>query len=118
MDYRCPACAADLGKRKLAQAVVARMEMDCSRCKNRIRLNVHRLEEIVVLLGFCAFVGLAASAYWLKSEGLVLTAFGTAMLGALALALLEKTALRTWPRYSSSLQRPDPRQQTDPGRRP
>jgi len=107
MHYRCPVCQANLGKRKLAQAVVARMEMDCSRCKNRIRLNVHRLEEIVVLLGFCAFVGLAATAYWLKSQGLVLAALGAAMLGALALALLEQTVLGTWPRYVRSERSPE-----------
>ena len=100
MDHRCPVCRAIPGKQKFAQAVVARMEMDCPHCKSRIRLNVHRLEETVVLFGFGIFVALAAAAYWFRSEALVLGALGTAMLGALALAVLEQTLLRTWPRYA------------------
>lgn len=99
MDYRCPHCRANLGRRKLTQAVVARMEIDCSACKRRIRLNVHRTETFVVLLNFAAIVVSGALAYWLESPGLMLFAFGAAMLGALALPLLERTYLRDWPRY-------------------
>lgn len=76
------------------------MEIDCAHCKSTIRLNVHRAEAMAVFLGFGAFVVLAALAYWLQSHGLMLLAFGAAMLGALALPLLERTWLRTWPRYA------------------
>jgi hypothetical protein len=84
------------------------MEIDCSHCKSTIRLNVHRAEEIVVLLSFGTIIVLAAFAYWFESQGLVLSALGAAMMGALALPLLEQTYLRTWPRYASSVQRPKP----------
>ena len=79
---------------------MAQMEIECSGCKSAISLNVHWLEEIVVLLSCGAIVVLAAFAYWFQSQGLVITALGAAMLGALALPLLEKTYLRTWPRYA------------------
>ena len=100
MDYRCPVCGENLGRRKLTQAVVTQMETECSGCKSSISLNVHWVEEIVVLLSCGAIVVLAAFAYWFQSQGLVITALGAAMLGALALPLLEKTYLRTWPRYA------------------
>jgi hypothetical protein len=100
MDYRCPECGTNLGRRKLTQAVITRMEIECSGCKSEIRLNVHWVEEIVVLLSFGTIVVLAAFAYWFQSQGLVIAALGAAMLGALALPLLEKTYLRTWPRYA------------------
>jgi hypothetical protein len=77
------------------------MEIECSHCKSGIRLNVHRVEEIVVLLSFGTVAALAAFAYWFQSRGLVLTALGAAMLGALALPLLEQTYLRSWPRYAT-----------------
>ena len=100
MDYRCPLCEANLGRRRLTQAIVTQMEIECSGCKSRIQLNVHWLEEIVVLLSFGTIVVLAGFAYWFQSQGLVIAAVGTAMLGALALPLLEKTCLRRWRRYS------------------
>jgi hypothetical protein len=100
MDYRCPVCGANLGRRKLTQAVVTQMETECSGCKSEIRLNVHWVEEIVVLLSCGTIVVLAAFAYWFQSQGLVIAALGAAMLGALALPLLENTYLRTWPRYA------------------
>ena len=106
MDYRCPDCGANLAKRKLTQAVVARMETDCSHCKNTIRLNVHRAEAILVVLDFGAIVVLAALAYWFQSQSLALAAFGAAMAGALAFPVLEHTYLRTWPRYASRVQDP------------
>jgi len=100
MDHRCPLCAGSLATRKLSQSIVARMEIDCSHCKSRIRLNLHWAEVVVVLLGFGTFVVLAALAYALHSQGLALIAFGAAMAGALALPLLERTFLRSWPRYA------------------
>lgn len=82
------------------------MEIDCSRCKNTIRLNVHRAEVIVVALNFGTIVVLATLAYWFQSQGLVIIALGALMVSALALPLLEKTYLRGWPRYASSVQSP------------
>ena len=99
MDYRCPLCSVNLGKRKLTQAIVARMETECSSCKGRIRLNVHRAEAVTVVLGFSAIVVFAVLAYRTQSHDLALAAFFAAMAGALALPLLEHTYLRTWPRY-------------------
>jgi hypothetical protein len=99
MDFRCPVCKANLRTRKLSQAVIAQMEIDCAHCKARIRLNVHRAEELAVLLGFGAMVVLAALAYWFRSEALALAAFAAAMAGALALPVIEHAWLRTWPRY-------------------
>ena len=107
MDYRCPVCRVNLGTRRLSQAVVTRMEIDCSHCKSKIRLEVHWAEEIVVLLSFGTVAVLAGFAYWFQSQGLVLTALGAAMAGALALPLLERTWLRNWPRYASSGQSSD-----------
>jgi len=100
MDHRCPLCGGSLAKRKLSQSIVARMEIDCPHCKGRIRLNLHPAEIIVVLLSFGAFVVLAGFAYGLHSQRLALIAFGAAMAGALALPLLERTFLRSWPRYA------------------
>ena len=102
MDYRCPVCGANLAKRKLTQAIVARMEMDCSHCGKSISLNVHPAEEIAVLVGFGTFVVLAALAYGTHSQALGVAAFAVAMLTALALPLLERTYLRAWPRYTST----------------
>ncbi len=79
---------------------MTQMEIECSGCRSRIRLNVHWAEEIVVLLSFGTVAALAAFAYWFQSKGFVITALGAAMLGALALPLLEKTYLRHWPRYA------------------
>ena len=108
MDYRCPVCRANLAKRRLSQAVVARMEIDCSHCRSTIRHNFHWAEVVIVLLGFGTFVVLAALAYWLQSQRLMLLAFGAAMAGALALPLLEHVCLRTWPRYAPTVRSPDP----------
>ena len=88
----------------MTQAVVVRMEIECFGCKSDIRLNVHWMEEIVVLLSLGTVVVLAAFAYWFQNQGLVVTALGAAMLGALAMPLLEKTYLRTWPRYVPRVQ--------------
>ena len=107
MDYRCPVCRADLKKRKLSQAIVARMEIECSYCKSVLRLNIHRAEVILVLLIFGTIVVLATFAYWFRSQGLALFAFGAAMAGSLALPLLERVCLRSWPRYASTDKNPD-----------
>lgn len=108
MDQRCPVCRANLKERKLSQAIVARMEIECPHCGSTIRLNVHRAELILVLFIFGTIVALGAFAYWTHSQRTVLFALGAAMLGALALPLLEKTYLRTWPRYASTVENKDP----------
>jgi DNA-directed RNA polymerase subunit RPC12/RpoP len=104
MDYRCPDCGANLGRRKLTEAVVTRMEIECSQCRRTLRLNVHRAEAVLVVAGFGAIVVLGGLAYWYQSHRLALAAFGAALLGALALPLLERTYLRRWPRYASLAQ--------------
>jgi DNA-directed RNA polymerase subunit RPC12/RpoP len=108
MDYRCPLCKADLGHRKLSQAIVARMEMDCTHCKGRIHLNIHRVEMVIVMFNFAAIVVMGGLAYWFQSQGLMLAALGAAMAGVLALPLLERTYLRAWPRYTSTVKNPGP----------
>ena len=60
------------------------------------------------MLGFGTFATLAALAYWLQNQNLMLFAFGVAMAGALTLPVLEHTYLRTWPRYISTVQSPNP----------
>ncbi len=100
MDTRCPACGAALGKRKLAAAIVARMDMDCMHCKARIRLNLHPLELRIVLLASAAFVAAALLATLMQSDALMLLAFGVAAAGAIALEVHERVRLRDWPRYA------------------
>jgi len=107
MDYRCPVCGANLERRKLSQAIVAHMEIDCSYCKSRIRTNVHRAEVIIVLLNFATVIALATSAYWSQSQGLLVGALGAAVVGAGALPVLERTYLRAWPRYASIVKSPE-----------
>lgn len=107
MNYQCPLCGGNLGKRKLSHAIVARMEMDCTHCKGRLRLNLHRAEIVIVVLLFTIFVILATVAQRLQSQNLLLFAFGAAMAGALTLPLLERTFLRDWPRYAPKEQTPD-----------
>ena len=99
MDHRCPHCGRDLVARKLSQAIIARMEIDCPHCKRRIRVNVHRAEEVVTFGTLAAFALFAGLGYWLERESLYAAAFGVAMLGAGALPLAERVWLRTWPRY-------------------
>lgn len=107
MDFRCPLCWMNLKQRKLSQAIVARMEIDCPHCRNRIRLNVHPAEVVIALIDFGIVVVLVALAYGYRSQGLALAALGAAMAGALALPLLQKTWLRNWPRYAPMLRAPD-----------
>lgn len=108
MDYRCPVCGEDLGNRRLTQAVVTRMEIDCPKCKRIIRLNVHRVEMLVVVLSFGAIVALAALGYWLQSQKLMMLAFAAAAAGSLAVPLLERTYLRSWRRYVAGAEHSKP----------
>lgn len=99
MDHRCPHCGHDLASRKFSQAIIARMEIDCPNCKRRIRVNVHRAEEILIVGSFGGLALFAAIGYWLDRKELYLVAFAIAMLGAAGLPLAERWWLRTWPRY-------------------
>ncbi len=99
MDHRCPMCRKDIVERKLSRAIIAAMDIDCPHCMHKIHLNIHRAEALVVLFNFSLIVVLAAFAYWFQSRGLVLAALGAALVGALAVPLLERVVLRTWPRY-------------------
>lgn len=102
MDYRCPLCAKELGGRKMAHAIVARMDFDCRHCGARIRLNLHPLEMAVVLAGVAAFVAAAALAFRLQSQALLLAVIAITLTGAVAMFLLERSWLRDWPRYASA----------------
>ena len=84
------------------------MEIECSNCNSRIQHNFHRAEVFVVVSGFGTFAVLAALAYRLQSQSLMLYAFGAAMVSALALPLLERTYLRTWPRFVPTAHSPEP----------
>jgi hypothetical protein len=101
MDHRCPHCGGDLTARKLSQPIVARMEVDCRHCKRRIRVNVHPVEEALILGSFAAVVVLAGLGYWLDRQGFYLGAFAAVMLGAAALPLAERIWLKAWPRYAA-----------------
>ena len=99
MDHRCPACKGDLGKRKLVDAVITRMESECRHCKRKLRLNVHRAEQAVVIVNFFAIIGLGTLAYFLKSEPLMAATFIGVLIGSMLLPLVELVCLRDWPRY-------------------
>jgi hypothetical protein len=99
MDYRCPICRADLGQRKLVNAILTKMESDCSVCRGRLRMNIHQVEMAAVTVSFGAVVVVGLLAWWLQSQALALLLFGVAMVGALAVPVLENTWLRRWPRY-------------------
>jgi hypothetical protein len=99
MDYRCPLCGGSLARRKFTQAIITRMELDCPHCKQKIQLNLHPVEMAVVVIFSFVFLALGLLAYWTKSHEALLAAFGAAMLGSLALPALERTYLRSWPRY-------------------
>ena len=108
MDHRCPVCGTNQTKSKFGQSIVMRMETECAHCHGRLRLNVHPAESFVVVLDFAAIIVLAAFAYWFQSRELVLFAVGAAMLGASVLPAIERTYLRSWPRYVSAVQASEP----------
>lgn len=99
MDTRCPLCGRDLGTRKLAGSIVARMDVECTHCAGLLSVNVHRTEAALVLAGVGICVALAALAYALRSQALLLLALAGAVATAAANHLLERFWLRSWPRY-------------------
>jgi len=84
MDYRCPVCRRIWAGEDWASRHCANGSRVFPHCRSKIHLNVHRAEEIAVLLGFGTVVALAACALLLESRALMLAAFGAAMAGALA----------------------------------
>jgi hypothetical protein len=108
MDHRCPVCRKAIIKRGLSHTVMVKLEIECPHCKSVVAYNIHRVENMVVLLNFAAIVLLAAFAYWFQSRSLVLVAVGVALVGAAALPVLERTYLRTWPRYAAIENNPQP----------
>lgn len=100
MDNRCAVCQVDLGRRKLSQTIMSRMELDCPHCRNMIRLNIHPSEKVVVMINGAIIVALGVSAYWYESQTLTVSALVAAGIGAALLPLLEVTTLRDWPRYA------------------
>ncbi|HEX2200070.1 MAG TPA: hypothetical protein VHG88_15835 [Burkholderiales bacterium] len=99
MDHRCPHCNRDLTARRLSQPIIARLEVDCRYCKRRIKVNVHRAEEVLIFATLAGFLLCAGLGYALDRQGLYAVAFGVAMAGAGALPLAERVWLRTWRRY-------------------
>jgi hypothetical protein len=77
------------------------MASECSNRHGTIHLNVHRFETVVVLFNFAVLVVLAFFAYRPQRRGLVLVALAAAVVGALALPVLERSYLRNWPRYAA-----------------
>lgn len=99
MDNRCPLCARDLGRRKLAHSVIARMDVDCPHCAGRLTVNVHRAERAIVLLGGAVALALALLSYAEQHQALLLAALAAGLAAAAALLALERVWLRAWPRY-------------------
>jgi len=99
MDNRCPLCVRDLGRRKLAHSVIARMDVDCPHCAGRLSVNVHRAERAVVLLGVACTLGLALLSYAEQRQALLLAALAAGVATAVAMFALERVWLRAWPRY-------------------
>jgi len=98
MDYRCPACGRDLARRKLSQAIISRMEIDCPFCLARLVLNVHPLESVLMVASFGGFIGFAALFYFLKRDGFLAAALLSLGAGAM-LPLFERAWFRGWRRY-------------------
>jgi hypothetical protein len=108
MDYRCPCCGQDLGTRKRRHALIARMEIDCEHCKQRIRLNMHPMESRIVFASFGSFLALGIAAWALKSEPLTVLALFAGAAAPLVLPFLERTWWRDWARYVPANDRDGP----------
>ncbi|HEX5092012.1 MAG TPA: hypothetical protein VFV84_04900 [Burkholderiales bacterium] len=106
MDNCCPACRRDLGRRKLAYSIVARMDVDCPHCDAGLTVHVHPAERALVLGGAGVALVLAVWSYFSQSQVLLLAAFAAAMAAAAALSVLERLWLRAWPRYVPRRPRP------------
>jgi len=99
MDYHCPQCGKDLGSRKHANTIIARMEIDCRFCGKRLRLNTHPLESRIVFTSFGTFLALGIAAWALKSDTLVVLALIAGAGAPLVLPFFERIWLKNWARY-------------------
>jgi DNA-directed RNA polymerase subunit RPC12/RpoP len=99
MDNRCPVCGKDLGRRKLAHSIVARMDVDCPHCGGGLSVHVHPAERILVLAGAGGALALAVLSYLAQSQALLLAALLAGMAAAGAMSMLDRIWLRDWPRY-------------------
>ncbi len=106
MDNRCPICGKDLGRRKLAYSIVARMDVDCPHCSGGLTVHLHPAERILVLGGAGAVLVLAALSYVAQSQALLLAAVAVAMAAGGAASALDRIWLRAWPRYVPRQWRP------------
>jgi hypothetical protein len=75
------------------------MDLECPHCAGPLRVNVHHAETGLVLAIVGGCLALAALAYALRSQPLLLFALGAGMAGAVATYVLERVWLRSWPRY-------------------
>jgi hypothetical protein len=106
MDNRCPICGKDLGRRKLAYSVIARMDVDCPHCGGGLSVHVHPAERFILLAGTFAALALATVSYVVRSQGLLLAAFAAGLAAAMALSAFERLRLRNWSRYVPRQARP------------
>jgi DNA-directed RNA polymerase subunit RPC12/RpoP len=106
MDNRCPVCGKDLGRRKLAHSIVARMDVDCPHCGGGLSVHVHPAERILVLAGAGGTLALAVLSYLAQSQALMMAALGAGMVAAAAASVLDRIWLRDWPRYVPRRLRP------------
>ena len=89
----------DLAHRKLAQSIIAKMEIDCPGCMQRLEMNVHPVETGAMLLYCVGFVLPVIFGYVLERRDLMGAGVGIGIAGAAAIYLIERTYLRGWPRY-------------------
>src|SRR5512134_533889 len=101
MDNRCPLCGKDLGRKKLAYAVIARMDMECPHCKGGLSMNLHRGETAVVILGTGSALLLLILSLYARSQALLLAAMAVGAAAAGAEFALERFWLRRWRRYAA-----------------
>lgn len=99
MDNRCPLCGKDLGRKRLAYAVIARIDMECPHCRRGLSMNLHRGETAIVILGTGSAVVLLVLSLYTRSQALLLAALGVGAAAAGAELALERFWLRRWPRY-------------------
>ena len=98
MEYRCPACNADLAARRVIGRVIPRMEVDCPFCLKRIEMNVHPVESAVMIACFAGFIAFAVLFYALKNDAYLVAALACLAPSAL-LPLLERRFFKGWPRF-------------------
>jgi len=99
MDFRCPNCGRDLAKRKLAFSIIAKMEVDCPGCMQRLRMNIHQVESAVTTLFSIGFVGMLLAGILLERQELIGIGIVVGLAGGAASFLVERLYLRSWPRY-------------------